>query len=253
MFGGTVSKFEPGVRQSRARHHRPPELGADLLRAAPRLLSWLQPFWGCLRTLAALLKENEPMAHQVEETGELTRSATITVEAEEYNRQVNKALRQLSNRVKVAGFRKGKIPLSVMKQRYGQAVMRDVIEDLVSDNVNKMLKETENVLHVGVPQVTDVPMEDDGELTFTVDFELRPVIDPIGYMGVKVEKPKAEIANEAVDAELESLRQNNSKLEPVVTREVIETGDIVTVDFEAVGDHLELKDMRSSGVQVEIG
>ena len=193
------------------------------------------------------------MAHQVEETGELTRSATITVEAEEYNRQVNKALRQLSNRVKVAGFRKGKIPLSVMKQRYGQAVMRDVIEDLVSDNVNKMLKETENVLHVGVPQVTDVPMEDDGELTFTVDFELRPVIDPIGYMGVKVEKPKAEIANEAVDAELESLRQNSSKLEPVVTREVIETGDIVTVDFEAVGDHLELKDMRSSGVQVEIG
>ena len=193
------------------------------------------------------------MAHQVEETGELTRSATITVEAEEYNRQVNKALRQLSNRVKISGFRKGKIPLSVMKQRYGQAVMRDVIEDLVSDNVNKMLKETENVLHVGVPQVTDIPLDEGGELKFTVDYELRPEIDPIGYMGVKVEKPKAEIANEAVDAELENLRQNNSKLELVVTREVIETGDIVTVDFEAVGEHPELKDMRSSGVQVEIG
>ncbi|RAL21238.1 trigger factor [Lujinxingia litoralis] len=193
------------------------------------------------------------MAHQVEETGELTRSATITVEAAEYDRQVNKALRKLSGRVKVPGFRKGKIPLSVMKQRYGQAVTRDVIEDLVTENVNKVLNETENVLHVGVPQVTDVPFGDGGELKFTVDFELRPEIDPIGYLGVKVEKPVVEIADEAIDAELEQLRQSKSTLEAVVTREAIELGDIVTVDFEAVGEHPELQDMRSSGVQIEIG
>ena len=193
------------------------------------------------------------MPYDVEETGELTKTATVTVPQEEFHSRINKTLKSLSKKVNLDGFRKGKVPLSVMRQRYGASVTREVVEELVNDHVNKVIEDLGSVLYLGTPQVTDVPTSGDSELTFTVDIEMRPEVDPIGYLGLEVEKPVFEVDNDAVDAELEALREQHAEMRPVALREEIASGDVVTVDFQALSDHPELENMKGDDVQIEIG
>ena len=193
------------------------------------------------------------MPYDVEETGELTRTATVTVPESEFHSRINKTLKSLSKKVDLDGFRKGKVPLSVMRQRYGASVTREVVEELVNDHVNELIEDLGSVLYLGTPQVSEVPTSGNGELVFTVDLEMRPEVDPVGYLGLEVEKPTFEVDDEAVDAELEKLREQHAEMRPVALRQEIATGDVVTVDFQALGDHPELEQMQGDDIQIEVG
>ncbi len=193
------------------------------------------------------------MPFEIEETGELTRKAKVTVPGGEFQSRVNKELRRLSTKVKLDGFRKGKIPMPVMQQRYGASVSREVIEELVNDHVNEVLEEAGSVLYLGTPQVSGIPGAGDGDLEFEVELEVRPDVDPIGYLGLEVDMPTPEISREAIDQELEALRHQHAETRPITLRETIAAGDIVTVDFEALSDHPELEDMKGEDVEIEVG
>lgn len=192
------------------------------------------------------------MPYELEETGALERVASVTVPSETFRRSYNKALKQLSKRVRIPGFRKGKIPLSVMKRNYGDAVIRDVIEEIVDEQIKSLLDDVDGVIFLGQPQVTSIPAGDE-DMHFTVDFELRPSIDPIGYMGVEVGKPAVEIDDEAVDERIEALRKEHATLQPIAIREEIAEGDSVTLDFKALGDDEELDQLAGEGVTVVVG
>ncbi len=193
------------------------------------------------------------MPFEIEETGELTRTANVTVPAADYEKKVNAALRKLSGRVKIKGFRKGKIPLPVLKQRYGASVTQDVVQELVNEQIRALLDDVGSVLHLGTPQVNAIPLDGEGNLSFTIDLELRPQIDPIGYLGMEVEKPVVEIGDDEITAALEDLREQHSSLEPVVLRETISAGDVVTLDFKSLSEHEELKEIQSDDVQFKVG
>lgn len=193
------------------------------------------------------------MAFEVEETGELTRTANVTVPKEQYDKKVEDELRKLSRRVRIRGFRRGKIPMKVMKQRYGDAVVQDVIQELVNDQMNEVLKDMESVLHIGTPQVTNIPFDGQGDLEFTFGIELRPNIDPIGYLGIEVDKPKVEIDSEAIDEEIEILRKQKATMQPVELRQTIKSGDTVTVDIEGVGEFAEFEELKGQDIPLEMG
>lgn len=193
------------------------------------------------------------MAYQLEETGDLTRTATVDVPAEEFESSVNRELRKLSKNVKIRGFRKGKIPLRVMRQRYGDSVRRDVIEDVVQKYLGEIVDETEAVLHISRPEVSEIPIDGNGKLRFTVDLELRPDIDPIGYLGVEVEKPTVEVTTEDLEEALEALREEHAEFEAVETRDVVQVSDFVTFDFNALGDDEELQQFQGDNARVQVG
>ncbi len=193
------------------------------------------------------------MPYQLEETGSLTRTAQVQIPADEYNAGVNRALRQLSKRVKIRGFRKGKIPISVMKQRYGAAVQRDVIEDLIRENLNQIIDDAERVVHVATPQVTSAP-ENGAGFEFQVDIELRPEIDPIGYIGLEVEKPGVDVTSDELEAELEGLRQRYATTEAIETRAKVKEGDVVTFDFAAdASADPALEEFQGDGASIVVG
>lgn len=192
------------------------------------------------------------MPYNVEETGQLSRKAEVVVPRDEYQKNVETELRKLSGRVKVRGFRKGKIPMGVLKQRYGDAVQRDVVDALVNRYVDEILQKEEDVLFVSRPEVTKFD-EDGVGLEFRVEFEIRPPIDPIGYLGVSVEKPRVEVESDAIDKELESLRKQFATLEPIPLRQTIKEGDVVTFDFAAVSDDPELAEFKGEDAQLTIG
>ena len=193
------------------------------------------------------------MAFDIEETGEWTRTATVTVPQEEFEKRITAQLRELRKEVDLDGFRKGQVPMDVMRQRYGQSVTREAVEELVNDKVNELIQDLGNVLYLDQPQITGTPGPDSETLSFTVDLELRPDLDPVGYLGMAVDKPKVEVSDEALEQEMEALRRQHAEMKPVALRETIATGDFVTLDFEALSDHPELEDMAGDDVQIEVG
>lgn len=196
------------------------------------------------------------MPYEVEETGNLTRLVTVTVPAAERKSRVNKELKKLSKTVKIRGFRKGAVPFGEVKKRYGYEVDRDIVENLVRENLNKIVQESEQtVLHLGSPEFGDAAADNEGDITFTVDVEVRGDIDPVGYLGLKLQKEKIEVTSEDVDARLEQLRDRFATLEPIALRETIAEGDVVTFDYEAQGadENPELAHFKGQGGQIEIG
>lgn len=173
------------------------------------------------------------MAYQIEEVGTLGRRADVEVPAERFNRSYTGALRKLSKRVRLPGFRKGKIPLSVMKRNYGPNVMQDVIEELLRENIDAIVASAERVIYLAQPNVTQLPSESE-PMKFSVEFELRPDLDPVGYMGMDVERPSVEVDDAKVDEQIERLREQNGVLVPIEDRKKIEEGDTVTLDFKAL-------------------
>ncbi len=193
------------------------------------------------------------MPYELQETGNLTRLAEVTVPKDEYEGAVNSALRKLSGRVKIRGFRKGKIPLPVLRQRYGDAVQRDVIEEMVRKYLDEIIEETSEVIYIAQPEVTAVSTSDVG-LAFKVVLELRPQVDPVGYLGLEIEKPAIEVAEEDIEDRLEQMREQYATLEPIEHRTEVADGDTVTFDFKALDtDNEALADFKGEDVQVVMG
>lgn len=193
------------------------------------------------------------MPYDVAETGSLTRKASVSIPHEEYQKDVDKALRKLAGRVKIRGFRKGKVPMDVLRQRYTDAVQQEVMQDVVNRYVDTIVKDAENVLFIDQPRVTRFNENGVG-LAFEVAFELRPMVDPIGYLGVTIERPRIEVDPADIDKELEALREQFSSLEPIELRTTIKDGDVVTFDFEAVDkDDEELAKFKGEDAQLTLG
>lgn len=193
------------------------------------------------------------MPYELEETGEVTRTAHATVPQEDYESRLNAELRELADEVEISGFRKGNVPLSMVKQRYGNRVRPQVIQDLIREQIQEMVEGyEERLLHVGETEVENIPA-DGGDLEFSVDFELKPELDPVGYLGLEVEKPEPEVSDEEIDQQLEQLREEFATLEPIELRETIREGDVVTFDFSPSDDRDELQEFTGEGIETEVG
>jgi len=194
------------------------------------------------------------MPYEIEKTGPSTRTATVTVPNEKFRSRINDALRGLKDQVDISGFRQGKVPMSVMRSRYGDRVQPEVIENLIRDHIEEIAEEyPDRLIHLGETDVTNFPSEDN-PLTFEIDLELKPDLDPVGYMGLEVDKPEPEVADEEVDERLEQLRDEYARMEPIELRNTIREGDVVTFDFEPVeADDERLEDFTGEDIEAEVG
>lgn len=194
------------------------------------------------------------MPHEIEETGPLTRKAVVTVPNDEFRSRINDALRELKGQVDISGFREGKVPMSVLRSRYADRVQPEVIENLIREHIEAIAEQyPDRLIHLGQTDVTNFP-DEDNPLEFEVDLELKPDLDPVGYLGLEVEKPEPEVSDEEVDERLEELREEYARIEPIELRNTVQEGDIVTFDFEPVDTEDErLDDFTGQDVEAEIG
>lgn len=196
------------------------------------------------------------MPYEVEKTGNLTREVTVTITGAERSRRIGNELKRLSKTANIRGFRKGRVPLGAVRQRYGEAVKQDVLDKLVREQLDKIIQESEQpVAHLGEPDFGELPSAEDEDFSFTVSMEVQPEVDPVGYLGMALERERVEVSKEDVDERLEMLRERYATLEPIALRETIAQGDVVTFDYQALGveEHPELENFRGEGAQVEIG
>ena len=147
------------------------------------------------------------MQVSVENTGGLGRRVTVQIPATEIQKKVDSRLQELSKQVKIKGFRPGRVPMSVVRQRYGKQVQAEVANEAMQASLQKAIRD-QNLRPASMPQVDQLPEDlSKGDLTFSALLEIYPEVGKVDVSGLDVDRPQADVADEDVDDMLNTLRE----------------------------------------------
>jgi len=168
------------------------------------------------------------MQVSVETTSGLERRMTIGVPADRIESEVNKRLQQTAQRAKVDGFRPGKVPMSVIRKRYGASAHQEVIGEVIQSTFYEAIMQ-EKLTPAGAPNVEPKSMEEGKDFEYTATFEVYPEITLAEFDGIKVERLESEVTDADLDTMLETLRKQNTRFETV--ERAAQNDDQLTIDF----------------------
>ena len=169
------------------------------------------------------------MKTEIAEVSETRRHLTFEVPSDVVETEIARVADSYARSAKVPGFRQGKVPSQVIRQRYKDQILHDVAHDLIPRLVGSALKER-GLNPVAVPDIRDVEIEEGKAMTFLADFELMPEINLGEYAGLSLRKQPAVLEAGAVDRALEQLQQRAARWLSVEDRPAAE-GDTVIVDL----------------------
>lgn len=190
------------------------------------------------------------MQVSVETTNGLERRMTVTVSRENLDSEIEKRLKSLAGRVKIQGFRPGKAPFKVVRQKHGADVEQEVKGDLIQSSFYEAL-EQEDLRPAGKPFIEPAKGEKGEDLEFAATFEVYPDFEIKGLDKVKIERPVAEVTDADVDNLIETLR--NQHKEWADTDGEAKMGDQVIVNFVGTIDGEEFQGGTGNEVDVELG
>jgi trigger factor len=169
------------------------------------------------------------MKTEFTEVSETRRHLSIEIPTDVVEAEIARVAEGYSRSARVPGFRQGKVPATVVRQRYKDQILHDVAHELIPRVVGTALRER-GLDPVAVPDIRDVVIEEGKPLTFLADFETMPPIDLGEYAGLSLRKPPAVLEVGAVDRALEQLQQRAARWLPVEDRPSGE-GDTLLVDL----------------------
>ncbi|MEK8050753.1 trigger factor [Ideonella sp. DXS22W] len=192
------------------------------------------------------------MAVTVETLEKLERRITLTIPAQALNSEVESRLKKLSRTVKADGFRPGKVPMSVVAQRYGWSVQNEVMNDQIGQAFASAANEAQ-LRVAGIPKVT--PKEDapEGQLAFDATFEVYPEVKLGDLATVEVERVTSEVTDAAIDRTVDILRKQRRTFAQRPAAEGAAEGDRITIDFEGKIDGEPFDGGKAEGFQFLIG
>jgi trigger factor len=164
----------------------------------------------------------------IETTSGLERRLTVGVPAERVENEVNNRLQKAAKNVRLDGFRPGKVPMRVIKQRYGAGVRQEVLGEVMSQSFYEAVTQ-ENLRPAGQPSIEPKVLEEGKDLEFVATFEIFPEIKLADMAGFEVERPSAEVNDADIDDMIEIFRKQQGSQE-VVDRAAAE-GDHVKLDY----------------------
>jgi trigger factor len=165
----------------------------------------------------------------VESTGTLERRMRVELPAERIEKEVDSRLRTVGKNVKIKGFRPGKVPAKVVKQRYGAQVRQEVLSDLLQQSYSDAVQQ-EKLNPAGGPKIETESEGDGKSFAYVATFEVMPEVRLEGLDKIKVEKPDVEIVDSDLDDMIENLRKQKATWTEVDRASA--KGDRVVVDFE---------------------
>ncbi len=183
------------------------------------------------------------------DVNETRKNVRVEIPREVVDAEIERHARDFSRKARIPGFRPGKAPTRVIKQRFKEQILHDVAQDLIPQAVDEALRER-GVEAVDAPDIRDVSVEEGHPLTFTASFDTLPPFEPGDYATLTLRRPSSAVEDGATEQALQRLRERAARSEPIEGRGIIE-GDTVTVDLER-RDAAEQSDMHRD-VSVELG
>lgn len=157
------------------------------------------------------------------------KSLQVEIEPDVVGSEIDRVIRGYARSLKLPGFRPGKIPPKIIRQRFKAQILHDVAHDLIPRAVEDALRER-GVEPIETPSVKDVSIEEGQPLTFTAAFQTAPPVDPGSYASLTIRRPAVEVTNEQVEEAMGRLTQSAARFQPVTDR-AAEAGDTVVMNL----------------------
>jgi len=170
------------------------------------------------------------MQVSVENIGTLERKLTVKFPAERFETQVTARIAEMGRTVRLKGFRPGKVPTTVIKQRFGAQVRGEVLSDLIGSTLREAV-EQEKLQPIANPSINTTGQPEDGEIAYTATFEILPEFPAIDVSGLEITRPVAVVTDADIDKMLETLRQQRRSFDEVERASV--EGDFVMFEYSA--------------------
>lgn len=182
----------------------------------------------------------------------LSREFAISVPAADIEDRVAARLAELVGQVNIPGFRPGKVPVKLIRQRYGDAVKGEVLQAAVAETTSKALADRE-LQPAMQPKIEVTNFEDGKDLEFTIAVDILPVIDPVDFRTIELENLTAEVEDSQVDDALERMAEDFGKTEPIAKARKSKEGDTVVIDFEGFVDGTAFDGGKGEDYHLELG
>lgn len=190
------------------------------------------------------------MQVSVETTSQIERRITVQVPAAEVDEAVATRLQDTAKRVRLNGFRQGKIPMAVVRQRYGKDVRNEVVSELMRQHYVRAITE-QSLNPAGYPSIEPKVDQTGKDLEFVATLEVYPEIELSGIDGTTIERPQAEITDADIDTMIETLRGQRAEFQPV--ERAAEEGDKVKIDFQGFLGDEPFEGGSAEGHELELG
>ncbi|HEX6839979.1 MAG TPA: trigger factor [Stellaceae bacterium] len=174
----------------------------------------------------------------------------VTIGADDIARRVETRLNEIGRQVKLPGFRPGKVPITVLKKRYGPSVMGEVIERAVNDSSSEAMRE-HKLRPALQPKVEIVSFNEGKDLEYKLAVEVLPEFQPMDFAELKLERLRPEVPDQEIDAALERMAKQQRKDEKV--DRAAANGDIVIIDFVGSIEGTEFPGGSAKGHRLELG
>jgi len=191
------------------------------------------------------------MQVSIQPTGVLGRSITITLPADQVAPKLKAEYEKIRQNARMAGFRKGKVPMDVIEKTYKPQVEADLAEKLIQESYFDAIGK-EDIDPVTHPEITDFKYNPDGTFSYDAAVEIRPDFTLAEYKGLEVERPVIAISDEEIMAEIEKLRRELANLRDAGDRPAA-VGDVVLIDFQGYFKGNAIKQIKNTDFSLELG
>ncbi|NCC22610.1 MAG: trigger factor [Alphaproteobacteria bacterium] len=193
---------------------------------------------------------------QVEEVKNegLSREYTITIPANELDAKRDEKLKEYARTIRMPGFRPGKVPLNILRQRYGKAVLGEILEKAVNDSSMKVMKD-KGVTPALQPKIEVKEFDEGKDLVYSMAVEVLPEFEVGDFKNLKLEKPVAKASDKEIGEALSRIASQRKSSTKVEESRASKKGDIAVIDFKGrtADDNREHPGMATDGHYLELG
>jgi trigger factor len=182
----------------------------------------------------------------------LKRQFKVTLPAQELDQKLDQRLRQIGATARLPGFRPGKVPLPLLKKRYGGSLMGEILEQAVQDSSSRAMAER-GLRAATQPKIEITAFGEGTGLEYTLALELLPEIKPVDFGALELERLKAEVSDEDVDQNVGRIHQRSQRTEPVTSPRPAAAGDTVVIDFKGTLDGEAFAGGEATDFPLELG
>ena len=190
----------------------------------------------------------------------LKREYSIILSAEDLGQRLDSQLAELKNKIRLNGFRPGKVPVAHLKRVYGKSIMADVVQDAINEANKKILDEKGLRLaqepKIELPEdqaAMEAALQASGDLSYKIALEVLPKFEVGAFDDLALERPVAEVTDSDVDTAIERLADSRRTYAPKPEGAKAENGDKVTVDFVGKINGEEFEGGSSKDIEVVLG
>lgn len=182
----------------------------------------------------------------------LKREFQVTLKAADLSKKVDDKIVVLAKKIKLPGFRAGKVPVDLVKKKHGRQVLGEVLELTVADTSRKIMQERK-LTPALEPKIAIDSFDEGKDLVYNISFEVYPQVPEFDFSQVKLNRPKVEVEKKDIEDGLERLQKSQKQFAPLEKARAAKNGDAVVIDFEGSIDGVKFAGGTAKGHRLELG